>query len=499
MTWGTSRKTTAAKAEWFRRALSIDVRVRPDDSWGELEIAGASGQWHRISRDHLRKLMGLTKWARDPGLSTADLIARELLYYAENDPGVALSGESGVLARKGKIARRHSMWPTLAVETAIEIAPMPFMPRGRDLAGAALVGLRLASREKGHEVMSASITGKPRTGAVLRRLMPLLDGSRTEAEIIAALPAADQTHGSKLLALLDDLTALTDEVVPRWTPPAGKPRVTWLGHAAVLVETEGLAMLVDPLFFAPSDPPERWLSGMRFDPRTLPHIDLVLITHGDNDHLNPTALLHLPPSTPILIPKVGSQPEPWQVDLRGVLECLGFERILELDTHDTLDVGPLRVTACPFEGEDWELELPKATWLIAGPTLSAYFAADSLPGAETLAWLAERPIDVAFLGVSDCSEAFAAPRELGYGNFYDPWVPAERRMEWVRHTAGPREAANAARAVKPRFAFGYAAGGASYIQTAYSDSGDHALFAQLLQSPTKPLDLTIGVPQEITR
>ncbi len=506
MTWGEPkpRPSYDPAALWYRRALGVDLRVRPDDTWADVEVAGASGQWRKVPRADALALAGLTRWTRaaDTGLSRAALegfVAQDALYFAPEDPGVAtLTGAVGARAHGGPIARRRSMASVPALETAIEIAPFPFMPRGRELLGTTLVGFRWGSRERGHEVFSASVTGQARTGRALRAMTPALDGTRTFDEVVATAPAADRAHAAKLLELLDGLTALTTEPVPRWPAPAD-PRVTWLGHAAVLIESAGRTILVDPLFFADSDPVERWASGPRFDPRTLPRIDLVLITHGDNDHLNPASLAQLPPSTPVLIPKMGTVAEPWQVDLRGVLEVLGFTTIHELDTWAHLDLGALRVTACPFDGEDWELELPKATWLVEGPELSVYLGADAAPMPETWAWLAdrERPIDVAFLGVSGNAEAMVAPRDLGYGNFYEPWIPRESRNLWVRHCAGPREAADAARAFAPRFAFGYAAGGASYIQTSYSDVGDHAALAALLDAaggPTRAAALEIGHP-----
>lgn len=510
MTWGDPKPRVAHDPSklWYRRALGVDVRVRPDDTWAQVEVAGSSGTWRSLPRAEALALAGLTRWtpAARTGLSTRALealIAQDAVYFAPDDPGVAtLTGRSGLLTG-GPIARRRSMSPIPALETAIEIAPFPFMPRGRELLGATLAGFRFGSRERGHEVFTASITGQKRTGRALRALLPALDGSRTAGEVIGLLDPADRAHGTKLLELLDDLTALTDEPVERWPTPAD-PRVTWLGHAGVLIESCGHAVLVDPLFFADSDPVERWASGPRFDPRTLPPLDLILITHGDNDHLNPASLAQLPAGVPVAIPKVRTVAEPWQVDLRGVLEVLGFETIHELDTWEHLEVGDLRVTACPFDGEDWGLELPKATWLVEGPEVSVYLAADAAPMPETWAWLADReqPVDLAFLGVSGSAEAMVTPAELGYGNFYEPWIGREERNAWVRHCSGPRESAEAARAFGPRFAFGYAAGGASYIQTSYSDVGDHAALAALLEAaggPTRPVALEIGRPWSVPR
>jgi L-ascorbate metabolism protein UlaG (beta-lactamase superfamily) len=507
ITWRTPRPRISYDPAhlWYRRALGVDLRFRPDTTWAEVEVAGAGGTWRGTPRADALMLAGLTTWthASTLGLSPralTQLLEQDCLYFSPTEPtgpSAVLSGTAGALRDPGaKLARRRGMAPVPALETPIEIKPFPFMPRGRELLGSGLVGFRWGSRERGHEVFAASITGTPRTGRVLRTLVAALDGTRTADELLELLPAADRTHAKKLLEVMDGLTALSTTPVRRWPAPAD-PRVTWLGHAAVLVETCGYRILVDPLFFADSDPVERFASGPRFDPRTLPPIDLVLITHGDNDHLNATSLALLPANTPIVIPKVRTTAEPWQVDVRGTLELLGFTHIHELDTWDTLALGPLTITACPFEGEDWELELPQATYLVESPEVSLYFSADAGPMPETYAALAARGrrVDLAVLGVSGCAEAMVAPRELGYGNFYEAWVPREQRNLWVQHTSGPRESAAAARALEPRYVFGYAAGGASFIQTAYSDVGDHAALAEALAgSAITPVALPLGEP-----
>ncbi len=71
-------------------------------------------------------------------------------------------------------------------------------------------------------------------------------------------------------------------------------RVTWIGHASVLVQTEGLNILIDPVWAERASPvsfagPKRVREpGIRF--RDLPKIDLVLISHDHYDHMD-TAIL----------------------------------------------------------------------------------------------------------------------------------------------------------------------------------------------------------------
>jgi L-ascorbate metabolism protein UlaG (beta-lactamase superfamily) len=81
-------------------------------------------------------------------------------------------------------------------------------------------------------------------------------------------------------------------------PPARvageKMLVTWIGHSTVLVQTQGLNILTDPVWAQRASPlsfagPKRVRQpGVRLG--DLPHIDLVLISHDHYDHLDTTTL-----------------------------------------------------------------------------------------------------------------------------------------------------------------------------------------------------------------
>lgn len=74
-------------------------------------------------------------------------------------------------------------------------------------------------------------------------------------------------------------------------------RVTWIGHASVLVQTQGLNILTDPVWSKRASPVrfagvERVRApGVRLD--DLPRIDLVLLSHDHFDHLDIRTLGHL--------------------------------------------------------------------------------------------------------------------------------------------------------------------------------------------------------------
>jgi L-ascorbate metabolism protein UlaG (beta-lactamase superfamily) len=84
-------------------------------------------------------------------------------------------------------------------------------------------------------------------------------------------------------------------------PPArvegGAMLVTWVGHATVLVQTEGLNILTDPIWSDRASPfsfvgPRRVRApGVRFE--DLPKIDLILVSHNHYDHMDLPTLRRL--------------------------------------------------------------------------------------------------------------------------------------------------------------------------------------------------------------
>ena len=119
--------------------------------------------------------------------------------------------------------------------------------------------------------------------------------------------AAPPTGGSRSGFLLryfsgsDGRPAWPDHVAIRSTRPATRITgermvVTWIGHATVLVQTNGLNILTDPVYAGRAGPlgfgPRRVTPpGVAFD--DLPPIDLVLVSHNHYDHLDKDALHRL--------------------------------------------------------------------------------------------------------------------------------------------------------------------------------------------------------------
>ena len=65
-------------------------------------------------------------------------------------------------------------------------------------------------------------------------------------------------------------------------------RVTWLGHASWLVTVDGVSVLIDPVFGWAGPVPRKVRAPLRVD--SLPHIDIVAVTHGHYDHMDRPSL-----------------------------------------------------------------------------------------------------------------------------------------------------------------------------------------------------------------
>ncbi len=129
------------------------------------------------------------------------------------------------------------------------------------------------------------------------------------------------------------------------------PRITWLGHASLLLQVAGKNILIDPQF---SDTAGPMLFGVfdlgapRLVPapireRELPPIDLVLISHNHYDHLDEPTLHRLAAAghKPAYVVPLGLKT--W-FDERGIGPVLA-----EFDWWDSQELGPLRLGFTPAQ------------------------------------------------------------------------------------------------------------------------------------------------------
>jgi len=142
-------------------------------------------------------------------------------------------------------------------------------------------------------------------------------------------------------------------------------RLTWLGHATVLVELGGAAVLTDPLLR------RRVAHLFRHapEPRMPPHVDAVLISHLHRDHLDLPSLARLDPAVPIVVPRGGAR----------VLRRSGRE-LLEVTAGETVALAGLRIRATPavHDGRRSPLSGPAdAVGYVIEAHRRVYFAGDT--------------------------------------------------------------------------------------------------------------------------
>ena len=135
------------------------------------------------------------------------------------------------------------------------------------------------------------------------------------------------------------------------TPPASGLRVTWFGHSSMLVEIDGVRVLVDPVWDLRAAPMQ-WAGPKRFFAPTLrleelPRVDAVLLSHDHYDHLGEGSVRQL----------AKLQPDTRWVTSIGagkILQRFGVsaEQITELDWTEAVQIaGPsgaaCRITSLP--------------------------------------------------------------------------------------------------------------------------------------------------------
>ncbi|MEE6481377.1 hypothetical protein FKM82_012847 [Ascaphus truei] len=160
-------------------------------------------------------------------------------------------------------------------------------------------------------------------------------------------------------------------------------RVTWLGHASVMVEMDELTFLTDPIFSQRASP-SSFIGAKRFrgPPCTveqLPKIDAVVISHNHYDHLDYNTVLSLNQ-------RFGTELR-WFVPL-GLLNWMqscGCENVIELDWWEQNCVpGHDDVTFVFTPAQHWcrraAFDMNRVlwgSWSVLGPSNRFFFAGDT--------------------------------------------------------------------------------------------------------------------------
>jgi L-ascorbate metabolism protein UlaG (beta-lactamase superfamily) len=267
--------------------------------------------------------------------------------------------------------------------------------------------------------------------------------------------------------------------------PADTVRIRYFGHACVLMQCDGISVLVDPLI---SYPGESAIDHFTFD--DLPsRIDYVLITHPHQDHIVFETLLRLRTKVDRVVVGRAGGGSLQDVSLKLMLQHCGFERVTELGEYESIEFKGGRIIGAPFYGEHADLDIrAKLSYGVEMHGKACLFFADSNPPApEFYEPLRKRfpRIDCVFLGM----ECVGAPATWLYGPLLQKML--NRGEDQSRRLDG----CNAATALKlrqyfdPKHLFVYAMGAEPWLthitSILYSEDTVQFKEARLLESTVR--------------
>ncbi|MBU0984418.1 MAG: MBL fold metallo-hydrolase [candidate division Zixibacteria bacterium] len=209
-----------------------------------------------------------------------------------------------------------------------------------------------------------------------------------DGKFVNAVPTIRHTEGSKLPILYsfvrhrndrrpkDRLPTMPVDLTAFRSTPGVK--AVWLGHSTVLLRSDSLTILIDPVF--DNQTALRIGRTDRFQPAplvrdSLPPIDIILISHDHPDHLEESTVKHLARTgSRFVVPLgVGEILEDWDV---------WDNQIIELDWWEGVAAGPVELVCTPARhcsgrglfGVDKTLW---SSWVVIGTHARIFYSGDT--------------------------------------------------------------------------------------------------------------------------
>jgi N-acyl-phosphatidylethanolamine-hydrolysing phospholipase D len=122
--------------------------------------------------------------------------------------------------------------------------------------------------------------------------------------------------------------------------------MTWLGHCTILLQTNGVNIITDPVFSERASPvqfagPKREVPFM-ITPDELPEIDVVFVSHNHYDHLDEGTIADFKtrfPNATYIVP----------LGLKAWFDERGVNNVRELDWWDSFELAGIKYTFTPAQ------------------------------------------------------------------------------------------------------------------------------------------------------
>ncbi len=157
-------------------------------------------------------------------------------------------------------------------------------------------------------------------------------------------------------------------------------RATYINHATILIQVDGLNILTDPIWSERASP-VTFAGPKRIRPpgiaiSDLPEIDLILISHNHYDHLDTTTLKQLRQQQnrePVIVSGLGNA---------ALLRSLGYGQAIELDWSDstTVDNATVHFVECQHRSARGIFDQMQTLWgsfVVETSQGNIYFAGDT--------------------------------------------------------------------------------------------------------------------------